>query len=99
MDRLAREGVRRICGVVGGGLNPVTGAPRRSGSIEWIGVRHEETAAFAAGAEAQLTGRFAVCAGSCGPGHLHRINGLYDARRSAAPVLAHPRGSNEHIPW
>src|SRR6476659_5661079 len=69
-------------------LRPVTDAIRRSGSVRWVDGRHEETAAFAAGAEAQLTGSLAVCAGSCGPGNLHLINGLYDAHRSLAPVLA-----------
>jgi pyruvate dehydrogenase (quinone) len=88
VDVLAQSGVRRIYGVVGDSLNPVTDALRRSGKLEWVDVRHEETAAFAAGAEAQLTGRLAVCAGSCGPGNLHLINGLYDAHRSLAPVLA-----------
>ena len=88
VDMLTCTGVKRIHGVVGDSLNPVTDALRRSGSIQWIDVRHEETAAFAAGAEAQLTGQLAVCAGSCGPGNLHLINGLYDAHRSGAPVLA-----------
>src|SRR5262249_32323888 len=78
----------RFSGIVGDSLNPVTDALRRSGTVQWIDVRHEETAAFAAGAEAQLTGNLAVCAGSCGPGNLHLINGLFDAHRSAAPVLA-----------
>jgi pyruvate dehydrogenase (quinone) len=87
VDTLARAGVRQIYGVVGDSLNPVTDALRRS-TLKWVHVRHEETAAFAAGAEAQLTGNLAVCAGSCGPGNLHLINGLYDAHRSAAPVLA-----------
>src|SRR4051795_12011220 len=84
---LAEAGVRQIYGVVGDSLNPVTDALRRS-ALRWVDVRHEETAAFAAGAEAQLTGNLAVCAGSCGPGNLHLINGLYDAHRSMAPVLA-----------
>ena len=88
VDTLAAAGVRQIYGIVGDSLNPVTDALRRSGSIRWVDVRHEETAAFAAGAEAQLTGQLAVCAGSCGPGNLHLINGLYDAHRSVAPVLA-----------
>ena len=88
VDTLAQAGVRRIYGIVGDSLNPVTDAIRRSGSVQWVDVRHEETAAFAAGAEAQLTGNLAVCAGSCGPGNLHLINGLFDAQRSAAPVLA-----------
>ncbi|MDJ0383673.1 pyruvate dehydrogenase [Streptomyces sp. G-G2] len=88
VDILVRAGVRRMYGVVGDSLNPVVDAIRRTGDIEWIQVRHEETAAFAAGAEAQLTGRLAACAGSCGPGNLHLINGLYDAHRSMAPVLA-----------
>ncbi|NYI05103.1 pyruvate dehydrogenase [Allostreptomyces psammosilenae] len=88
VDVLARAGVRRLYGVVGDSLNPVVDAVRRHPGIDWIQVRHEETAAFAAGAEAQLTGRLAACAGSCGPGNLHLINGLYDAQRSSAPVLA-----------
>ncbi|MEC4019910.1 pyruvate dehydrogenase [Streptomyces sp. H27-D2] len=88
VDILVRAGVKRLYGVVGDSLNPVTDAVRRNAAIEWIQVRHEETAAFAAGAEAQLTGRLAACAGSCGPGNLHLINGLYDAHRSMAPVLA-----------
>jgi pyruvate dehydrogenase (quinone) len=88
VDTLAAAGVRQIYGIVGDSLNPVTDAIRRSGTMKWVDVRHEETAAFAAGAEAQLTGNLAVCAGSCGPGNLHLINGLYDAHRSAAPVLA-----------
>ncbi|HEV3080869.1 MAG TPA: ubiquinone-dependent pyruvate dehydrogenase [Gemmataceae bacterium] len=88
VDTLAQAGVQRIYGIVGDSLNPVTDAIRRSGKVHWVHVRHEETAAFAAGAEAQLTGQLAVCAGSCGPGNLHLINGLYDAHRSGAPVLA-----------
>src|SRR5262249_40893356 len=70
VDVLAQAGIQRIYGVVGDSLNPVTDALRRS-TLEWVDVRHEETAAFAAGAEAQLTGNLAVCAGSCGPGNLH----------------------------
>ncbi|MEU6868902.1 pyruvate dehydrogenase [Streptomyces sp. NPDC046876] len=88
VDILVRAGVRRVYGVVGDSLNPVVDAIRRTGGIDWIQVRHEETAAFAAGAEAQITGTLAACAGSCGPGNLHLINGLYDAHRSMAPVLA-----------
>jgi len=88
IDTLAKAGVKRIYGIVGDSLNPVTDALRRNKTIEWVHVRHEETAAFAAGAEAQLTGQLAVCAGSCGPGNLHLINGLFDAHRSLAPVLA-----------
>ena len=88
VETLAQAGVQRIYGLVGDSLNPVTDALHRSRQIEWIHVRHEETAAFAAGAEAQLTGKLAVCAGSCGPGNLHLINGLFDAHRSMAPVLA-----------
>ncbi|MEV6192420.1 pyruvate dehydrogenase [Streptomyces sp. NPDC051920] len=88
VDILVRAGVERLYGVVGDSLNPVVDAIRRNAAIDWIQVRHEETAAFAAGAEAQITGRLAACAGSCGPGNLHLINGLYDAHRSMAPVLA-----------
>ena len=88
IDTLAKSGVKRIYGIVGDSLNPVTDAIRRNGTIQWVHVRHEEAGAFAAGAEAQLTGQLAVCAGSCGPGNLHLINGLFDAHRSMAPVLA-----------
>lgn len=88
VSSLARAGVRRIYGIVGDSLNPVIDAVHNSDQIDWIHVRHEEAAAFAAGAEAQLTGQITVCAGSCGPGNLHLINGLYDAHRSMAPVLA-----------
>src|ERR1700679_3726612 len=85
---LAAAGVERIYGVVGDSLNGFTDAIRRQGAIEWVHVRHEEVAAFAAGAEAHLTGALAVCAGSCGPGNLHLINGLFDCHRSRVPVLA-----------
>jgi pyruvate dehydrogenase (quinone) len=85
---LAAAGVKRIYGVVGDSLNGLTDALRRQGKIEWVHVRHEEVAAFAAGAEAHLTGSLAVCAGSCGPGNLHLINGLFDCHRSRVPVLA-----------
>ncbi|MET9373765.1 pyruvate dehydrogenase [Streptomyces sp. NPDC003035] len=88
VDILVRAGVQRLYGVVGDSLNPVVDAVRRTPGIDWVHVRHEEAAAFAAGAEAQITGRLAACAGSCGPGNLHLINGLYDAHRSMAPVLA-----------
>ncbi|WP_405889908.1 pyruvate dehydrogenase [Streptomyces sp. NBC_00133] len=88
VDILVRAGVQRLYGVVGDSLNPVVDAIRRNSAIDWIQVRHEEVAAFAAGAEAQLTGKLEACAGSCGPGNLHLINGLYDAHRSMAPVLA-----------
>src|SRR6201996_7889160 len=85
---LAAAGVKRIYGIVGDSLNGLTDAVRRKGKIEWIHVRHEEVGAFAAGAEAHLTGELAVCAGSCGPGNLHLINGLFDCHRSRVPVLA-----------
>ncbi|OIJ88481.1 pyruvate dehydrogenase [Streptomyces colonosanans] len=88
VDILVRAGVKRLYGVVGDSLNPIVDAVRRSPSLDWVHVRHEETAAFAAGAEAQITGKLTACAGSCGPGNLHLINGLYDAHRSMAPVLA-----------
>jgi pyruvate dehydrogenase (quinone) len=88
VEILLAAGVRRIYGVVGDSLNPVVDAVRHHDGIDWIHVRHEEAGAFAAGAEAQLTGRLVACAGSCGPGNLHLINGLYDAHRSMAPVLA-----------
>jgi pyruvate dehydrogenase (quinone) len=85
---LVAAGVKRIHGVVGDSLNGLTEAIRKQKIIEWIPVRHEEVAAFAAGAEAHLTGSLAVCAGSCGPGNMHLINGLYDCHRSRVPVLA-----------
>jgi pyruvate dehydrogenase (quinone) len=88
VDVLAAAGVRRIYGVSGDSLNGITDAIRATGKLDWIHLRHEETAAFAAGAEAHLTGGLAVCAGSCGPGNLHLINGLYDCHRSRVPVLA-----------
>ncbi len=88
VDALADLGVRSVWGVVGDALNPITDAIRRSDQIEWIGVRHEEAGAFAAGAQAQLTGTLGVCMGTVGPGSLHLLNGLYDARKSHAPVLA-----------
>jgi len=85
---LAEAGVKRIYAVTGDSLNNVNNAVRTNGKIQWIHVRHEEAGAYAAGAEAQLTDELACCAGSSGPGHVHLINGLYDAHRSAAPVLA-----------
>jgi pyruvate dehydrogenase (quinone) len=85
---LAAVGVKRVYGIVGDSLNGLTDAIRRQGKIEWLHVRHEEVAAFAAGAEAHLKGEIAVCAGSCGPGNLHLINGLFDCHRSRVPVLA-----------
>jgi pyruvate dehydrogenase (quinone) len=88
VDVLAEAGVRRIYGVVGDSLNGITDSIREKNNLEWVHVRHEETGAFAAGAEAHLTGTLAVCAGSCGPGNLHLINGLYDCQRNRVPVLA-----------
>ncbi|GGB15474.1 pyruvate dehydrogenase [Flexivirga endophytica] len=85
---LKASGVRRLYGVPGDSLNGLTDALRRDGDLQWAHVRNEEVGAFAAGAEAQLTGELAVCVGSCGPGNVHLINGLYDAGRSHAPVLA-----------
>jgi pyruvate dehydrogenase (quinone) len=88
ISALLISGVRRVYGLPGDSLNGFTDAIRRSGEITWEHVRHEETAAFAAAADAALTGQLAVCAGSCGPGNLHLINGLFDAQRSRVPVLA-----------
>jgi pyruvate dehydrogenase (quinone) len=88
VETLVSAGVRRVYGVAGDSLNGITDSIRPCNDIRWVHVRHEETAAFAAGAEAQLTNRLAVCAGSCEPGNLHLINGLFDAHRSRAPVLA-----------
>src|SRR6202023_2469848 len=85
---LAAAGVKRIYGIVGDSLNGLTDAIRRQGKIEWKHMRHEEVAAFAAGGEAHVTGELAVVAGSCGPGNLHLINGLFDCQRSRLPVLA-----------
>ena len=88
VDVLLQAGVQRIYGVAGDSLNGITDSIRTRNNIEWIGVRHEEVAAFAAGAEAHLTGKLAVCGGSCGPGNMHLINGLYDCQRNRVPVLA-----------
>ena len=88
VQTLVEAGVKRVYGVVGDSLNGLTDTIRKSGQIEWLHVRHEEVAAFAAGAEAHLTNEIAVCAGSCGPGNLHLINGLFDCYRSRVPVLA-----------
>ena len=88
IESLAEYGVTSVWGVVGDALNPVTDAIRREERIEWVGVRHEEVGAFAASAQAQLTGRLAVCMGTVGPGAIHLLNGLYDAKKSHAPVLA-----------
>ena len=88
VEALEKTGVKRVYGVVGDSLNGFTDALRRRKSIDWIHMRHEEAAAFAAGAEAHLTGNLAVCAGSCGPGNLHLINGLFDCQRNRVPVLA-----------
>ncbi|QGN59063.1 thiamine pyrophosphate-dependent enzyme [Nostocoides sp. HKS02] len=88
VEALANHGVSSVWGVVGDALNPVTDAIRREDRVEWIGVRHEEVAAFAASAQAQLTGDLAVCMGTVGPGSIHLLNGLYDAKKSHAPVLA-----------
>src|ERR1051325_1370696 len=88
VDTLALAGVQRIYGVAGDSLNGIADALRKRGDMQWAHTRHEETAAFAAGAEAHLTRELAVCAGSCGPGNTHLINGLYDCYRSRVPVLA-----------
>src|ERR1700689_1123747 len=88
IETLVRAGVKRAYGGAGDSLNGLTETMRQSKDIQWIHVRHEEVAAFAAGAEAHLTGNLGVCAGSCGPGNLHLINGLYDCHRSRVPVLA-----------
>jgi pyruvate dehydrogenase (quinone) len=87
-ETLVQAKVKRVFGVVGDSLNGLTEALRRREEISWIHVRHEEVAAFAASGEAQITDGLAVCAGSCGPGNLHLINGLFDAHRSRVPVLA-----------
>jgi pyruvate dehydrogenase (quinone) len=101
IETIGKAGVERIYGLPGDTLNGITDAIRTQNKIQWVHLRHEETAAFAAGAEAHLSGKLAVCAGSCGPGNLHLINGLYDCHRSRVPVLAiaahipsHEIGSN-----
>jgi pyruvate dehydrogenase (quinone) len=88
VDTLVQAGVTRVYGVVGDSLNGLTNTIRQNKAIEWLHVRNEEAGAFAAGAEAHVTGKLAVCAGSCGPGNMHLINGLYDCHRSRVPVLA-----------
>ncbi|HEY9127386.1 MAG TPA: ubiquinone-dependent pyruvate dehydrogenase, partial [Acidobacteriaceae bacterium] len=88
VDMLAASGIRRVYGLPGDSLNGITDAIRKHQEMEWVHLRHEEVAAFAAGAEAHLTGALTVCAGSCGPGNLHLINGIYDCNRSRVPVLA-----------
>src|SRR4051812_10476212 len=88
VEALRNAGVRRVYGLPGDSLNGFTDALRRDGALSWQHVRHEEAAAFAAAGEAAVTGELAVCAGSCGPGNLHLINGLFDANRSRVPVLA-----------
>ena len=88
VDTLVAAGVKRVYGLVGDSLNGITDSIRPRKDLQWVPVRHEETAAFAAGAEAHLTGQLTVCAGSCGPGNLHLINGLYDCHRTRVPVLA-----------
>ncbi|KEA54518.1 pyruvate dehydrogenase [Mangrovibacter sp. MFB070] len=87
-ETLDKAGVKRIWGVTGDSLNGISDSLRKLGTIEWLGTRHEETAAFAAGAEAHVTGELSVCAGSCGPGNMHLINGLFDCHRNRVPVLA-----------
>lgn len=87
-ETLSKAGVKRIWGVTGDSLNGISDSLRKLGTIEWLGTRHEETAAFAAGAEAHITGELSVCAGSCGPGNMHLINGLFDCHRNRVPVLA-----------
>src|ERR1700686_3085510 len=88
VDTLVAAGVKRVYGLAGDSLNGITDSIRTRDDIQWIPVRNEETAAFAAGADAHLTGSLAVCAASCGPGNLHLINGLFDCHRSRVPVLA-----------
>src|ERR1700739_9857 len=87
IETLVDAGVKRVYGVVGDSLNGLTDVIRKNKQIEWMHVRHEEAAAFAAGAESHLTGEIAVCAGSCGPGNLHLINGLYDCHRNPGLAL------------
>lgn len=95
VEMLVDNGVKRIYAVTGDSLNELNDAVRREGSIKWIHVRHEEAGAYAAAAEAELDG-LACCAGSCGPGHIHLINGLYDAHRSGVPLIAIASTINTH---
>ncbi|MFJ3213030.1 thiamine pyrophosphate-dependent enzyme [Streptomyces flaveolus] len=88
VDALSELGVRQVFGVVGDALNPLTDAIRTTDGLEWVGCRHEEAAAFAASAQSQLTDTLGVCMGTVGPGSVHLLNGLYDAAKSHAPVLA-----------
>src|ERR1700709_1869217 len=88
VQTLVASGIKRVYGLPGDSLNGITDSIRTHKEIEWVHVRHEEVASFAAGAEAHLTGELVVCAGSCGPGNMHLINGLYDCHRSRVPVLA-----------
>ncbi|MFD8809576.1 thiamine pyrophosphate-binding protein, partial [Streptomyces sp. NPDC059597] len=88
VDTLEELGVRHVFGVVGDALNPFTDAIRASEAVSWVGCRHEEAAAFAAGAQSQLTDTLGVCMGTVGPGSVHLLNGLYDAAKSGTPVLA-----------
>ncbi|MDE7345571.1 MAG: ubiquinone-dependent pyruvate dehydrogenase, partial [Muribaculaceae bacterium] len=87
-EMIAEAGVKHLYAITGDSLNDLTDAIVRDGRVKFVHMRHEESGAFAASAEAQLTGKLAACAGSSGPGHVHLINGLYDAQRSNAPVLA-----------
>ncbi|KFZ37867.1 pyruvate dehydrogenase [Shewanella mangrovi] len=87
-ETLSQAGVKRMWGVTGDSLNGISDSLRKLGTIEWMGTRHEEAAAFAAGADAQISGGLSVCAGSCGPGNMHLINGLFDCHRNRVPVLA-----------
>lgn len=88
VESLVESGVKRIYAITGDSMNEINEAVRKNGKLKWVHVRHEEVGAYAAGAEAQLTGKLGCCAGSSGPGHVHLINGLYDAHRSGAPVVA-----------
>ncbi len=88
VDVLVEAGVERIYGVAGDSLNGIIDTIHAGGRLKWVHMRHEEAGAFAAGAEAHITGKLAVCAGSCGPGNMHLINGLYDCHRSRVPVVA-----------
>lgn len=88
VETLMLSGVERVYGLPGNSLNAITDSIRTHTQVQWVHVRNEEAAAFAAGADAHLIGRLAVCPGSCGPGNLHFINGLYDCHRSRVPVLA-----------
>ena len=99
-EMMIDAGIQRVYGVVGDSINPIVDAIRRTdGKLRWVHCRNEEVGAFAAGADALLTGQIAACAGSCGPGNLHLIQGLYNSHRNRAPVFRDRRAGAFTFPW